>query len=233
MITDFSTLKQGGFPIICGYLLSGLLLSASEWDFRSGEVSLDTWAELWTPMTEAAKADRAFRIDPQPGLDAGINDAFILADVYDSSLLNESDLTGTPVISSKFDAMESGKLTLRAGTAGIQNQNAMITLLAKGRPLLILRIVNNHESVVISGAGEFGFKDDQSWFNRAREYTITWDGSNGASVSFEAHSGARTETGPLRLLAPGSPDEIKMQVGFGRATNRELRIETFSLSPKE
>lgn len=203
--------------------------SAATWDFRSGDVPLESWLELWTLETPAALAEKAFRIDPQPGLPAGVNDAFILEDVYDSSRLSEDDRAGTPIISSKFDAMRSGKLLLRAGTTGTQNQNATITLLAKGRPLLILKIINNHEAMVISGTGEEKFYDAESWFNRARDYVISWGEETGTNVVFETDQGTKTEARSLKHLAPGYPDEIRMQVGFGRATGKALRIEVFTL----
>ena len=208
----------------------GGTLYAREWDFRHGDASINEWLQAWELDSAAAKAAGALSIAPQPGLAAGKNDAFILEDVYDSSILSEDDSAGTPSISSTFDSVKAGTLAFRAGTSGTQNQNGMITLLAHGRPLLIVKLVNNSKAIIVSGAGEHEIQDDVNWFNRARDYSITWQGNGHATVSFTSNSGETKQFGPLRLLAPGAPDEIQLQVGYGRATGKALRIETFSLT---
>lgn len=229
MKIDYKTFRACNLAAAAWLVFFAGTLKAAEWDFRSGKVSLEQWSAAWTLESKAAEAEGALRIDPQPGLSAGLNDAFILEDVYDSSRLNEDDATGTPVMSTKFEATVSGTLSFRAGTTGTQNQNATITMLAEGRPLLIIKLINNTELAVISGAGKTALTDPINWFNRARDYTINWSGDGTANVVFEMASGETIETGSLKLLAPGNPDQIKLQVGFGRATGKALRLETFSL----
>jgi hypothetical protein len=219
-------------PFVMSHTIHGAGESSQQvgfhWDFRAGGGALESWQGLWVLESKAAKAEGAFRLEPQPGNKPGVADAFILEDVYDSSVLGEPDVDGTPIISTTFESIEKGVLSFAAGTSGTQNQNAMVTLLANGRPVLIIKLINNTKGVVVSGSGESNFSDEAGWFNRTRQYVVTWDGSS-AAIAIRSDDGDVLPSKPIRFLAPGSPDQIRLQVGYGRGTTKSLRLEEFSL----
>lgn len=199
------------------------------WDFRSGNLSVEDWLADWKPQSKVGGQEGALRVEQPPGNVQGDHTALILEDVYDSSADQGNDADGTPKVSWEFEPVSAGSLNLRVGTAGTQNQNGEIALLARGRPLLVIKITNNTTGLVVSGSGETEFSDSASWFNRARNLEIRWTADGDVMVSFIPENGDALELGPLQFLAPGAPDELTMQVGFGRATNKALRIESLSL----
>jgi len=198
-------------------------------DFRNGKTTLDDWEKVFDADSEAAKKEGAVRVEDPPGNVEGLHTALVLRDVLDSSRDKQSNEAGTPLFTSSFEPITSGKVTFRAGTNGTQNQNASLTLLAKGRPVLILRLVNNQEGLVVGGESHMSFEDEMPWFNRARDFSIAWDDSGEFTVGFVNHEGEKILLGPLRPLAPGAPDQIDFQVGFGRAVDKALRIEQLTL----
>lgn len=203
------------------------------WDFRRGEAGVEDWVEGWKRDTRAAEAEKAMWLDISPQKASARLGALYLEDVYDSGAEGGTDRDGTPQISLSFAPIRQGSLSFRAGTAGTQNQQGIITLLARGRPLMLVRLTSNTEGVVASASGEVSFRD-VSWFNRARDYAITWvrqgDGTYAVTMTFQPLEGELVVFEPLRFLAPGAPDEVRMQVGFGRAVEKSLRIETFFLT---
>lgn len=204
--------------------------TAIHWDFRDGGESADSWLEEWTPVSLAAQQEGAIRVEAPPGNVQGEHRALIMEDVYDSSAATLDDAAGTPRLRYEFKPITAGSLRFRAGTMGTQNQNADITLLSHGRPLIIVKIENNTAGRVVTRSGESTFSDTQSWFNRARDYTITWTADGEVTFRFNPETGEPVVFDNLKFLAPGEPDAVTMQVGFGRATRKGLRIESLSLS---
>ncbi len=215
--------------------VSGVARAATvaAWDFRNGEDAAPDWRRLWRPETNAAMAEGALRIAGPSGKPAGREQALVLEDVLDSSSEGGSDADGTPRIAYRFDPLACGTLGIRAGTGGTQNQQAVITLLAKKRPLLLIKLTSNTAGAVVSATGEAAFTD-RSWFNKARDFEIAWspqpDGTHAVTVTFHALDAEPTVFGPLRFLAPGVPDQLQLQVGFGSAVGKSLRVERFFLS---
>lgn len=216
------------FCFIPMFLIAGE--SVFDWDFRDAESDSRDWLKHWSPVTAAARDVNAVRVEDPPGNVSGNHRALVIMDQYDSSLTNESDQEGTPIFQCNIEPLKAGTLRFRAGTTGTQNQNASLTLRSNGRPLLILRLENNTTGMVVSQEGRQDFSDPQSWFNRARDFEVKWTEDGEVTFRFTTASGERTEFGPLRFLSPGHPDELLLQVGFGRATNRGLRIEKLSLT---
>lgn len=218
------------------FLIPSLALLAAEertsWDFRNPETTVADWLRSWSPESEAARHEDALRVEEPPGQVAGNHRALIIEDVYDSSQHSQTDEAGTPSFRWEFDPVESGELRFRAGTTGTQNQNATLTILGKDRPLLMVRLENNTSGMVVAREGSRTFQDGESWFNRARDFEVSWTADGAAAFSFTTAGGKRVEMGPLKFLAPGRPDEIVVKVGFGRATRKGLRIESLSVTSR-
>ncbi|MFH1497531.1 MAG: hypothetical protein ABII82_06860 [Verrucomicrobiota bacterium] len=199
-------------------------------DFRAGERAMGDWRSAWVLESAAAGVDGAMRIESAPGNE---DHALILDDVHDSRAAGGGDADGTPVISHAFTSLARGSLAFSAGTGGSQNQHASITVLSKGRELLLVKLVNNTSGLVVSATGEAAFSDD-SWFNKVRDYEITWepqpDGGRAVTVVFYPKDREPVVFGPLQFLAPGDPDQIRLQVGFGSAVGKSLRIGRITLS---
>lgn len=229
-----STIKPIFFILVVSLVIGSATAADSlQWDFRDESVSADDWLETWKPMTDAARHSEAVTVNQPPGQVEANFRALVIEDVYDSSSEDQTDEAGTPVFSAAFEAVAAGTLSFRAGTSGTQNQNATLTLLANGRPLLLVRLIDNTNGVVVSREGSKPFEDAESWFNRARDFEITWTPAGDVALFFTNASGSRIDLGPLHFLAPGSPDEIQLQVGFGRATGKAFRIEAMNLKSQE
>lgn len=213
--------------------LPALLMAQQErfhWDFRDADTGVSEWLSVWKTASKAAMMEGALTVMDPPGEVAGNHRALLLTDLMDSSVEKVNDEAGTPALSWDFDPVSDGILRFRAGTSGTQNQNASFILSAKGRPLLIIRLVNNHSGMIISRSGNQGFEDAQSWFNRARDFEVRWKATGEVTFTFTPESGEPAVFAPLTFLAPGSPDNLRLQVGFGRATQKALRIESLQLT---
>lgn len=232
--------KFGGFARL-GLMAAmlGLASSAAEaatvvfWDFRSGEMAEPDWRSRWILETDAAMADGALRVAGPSGHSVGRDQAMVLADVFDSSQEGGDDRDGTPIISHRFAPLACGMLGLRAGTSGTQDQQAEIALMSKGEDLLLIKLRNNTTGTVVSAGKESAFTD-RGWFNKARDFEIAWapqpDGAHAVMVTFYPQGAEPVVLGPLRFLASGAPDQVRLQVGYGSATGKALRVERFFLS---
>ncbi|WP_309386222.1 hypothetical protein [Cerasicoccus frondis] len=214
-------------------LLLGMLQVRAEtvgsWDFRNGSLDAETFLEDWTIGSVAARQEGAIQVAPPPGLVEPGQVAMVLNDVFDSSVDNLTDAEGTPLLLYKFDGISTGGFLFRAGTSGSQNQNGSLTILSRGRPLLIIKLINNTTGVLVSGTGEIQFSDTVSWFNRARTFEVYWHNNGRVDFYFKPDEGEPLEIKSLRFLSPGKPDEIQIQVGYGRGTEKAIRLETISL----
>ncbi|WP_309398669.1 hypothetical protein [Cerasicoccus maritimus] len=224
-----STIYLKVLPILMLGLMQVSAETVGTWDFRNGNLDTEAFLKDWAIGSVAAEQEGAIQVVPPPGLVEPGQVAMVLNDVCDSSAHKLNDADGTPLLVYKFDSIPAGGFLFRAGTSGSQNQNATITLLSRGRPLLIIKLINNTTGVLVSGTGEIEFSDPVSWFNRARSFEVYWHENGRVDFYFKPDSGDPLEIRSLRFLSPGKPNEIQIKVGYGRGTGKAVRLETISL----
>ncbi|MBC2595970.1 hypothetical protein H5P28_17020 [Ruficoccus amylovorans] len=204
-----------------------------EWDFTQGSQTAESWLTQWTPESDAARLPEAVRVAAPPGNVIGDHSALVIEDIDDSSNGSRNDAAGTPTFSCSFAPVDNGTLSFRAGTSGTQNQHAIFTLLSGKRTLLVIKLIGNTTGEIVSGTGKTEFSDGKSWYNRARDFAITWTDKGEVSVSFTPEQGAPLKLDHLKFISPGRPDCIQIQVGYGKATGKAVRLESFSLKTNE
>ena len=129
---------------------------------------------------------------------------------------------GTPEAVYPFGPLPSGSIRTSLGTAGVQNQGAVLRLNAGNSPLLELRLNNNIDGEIRLGDKVIRFQS-ASRFLKPQNFDLRWkDASPDKQGLLTVKSGSTVLCADEPFAQPGIPDRISLSVGYDGAANRGL-----------
>ena len=129
---------------------------------------------------------------------------------------------GTPEAVYPFGPLPSGSIRTSLGTAGVQNQGAVLRLNAGNSPLLELRLNNNTDGEIRLGDKVIRFQS-ASRFLKPQNFDLRWkDASPDKQGLLTVKSGSTVLCADEPFAQPGIPDRFSLTVGYDGAANRGL-----------
>lgn len=142
---------------------------------------------------------------------------------------------GAPMASLPFATLKNGKLIAGLGTAGKQDQGAILTLTCKGKPLLRIVLSNNTKGYIETGNGklEFFVPEGKTFYCSPSEFTVTWTTEENVKPAKPAtatvvFAGKEIVSGKA-MMALGAVDGVSLSASWSSGISKGLYLSKLAV----